>query len=330
MAKKLNTINRFLYSSTLSLALAFLISLPLVWNSNLIAHAQSTENPNIEINVVGDVHNMNPVQTHSISKLKSAFSTGDLNILNLETAITNYNVKEIKKYNFKSEAHFLDTLSQTGFNLFNIANNHTYDYGLPGFKDTLKALEDRNLTYVGGGVDKLAAYNGVTLEIKGMRLGILSFAKVNGGPKSIATASKPGITDGYNDKEVLKSIKEMKKHSDLVIILTHWGAENNTCPRSIERTSASSWLKAGADIIIGGHSHTIQPIEFKENKLVSYSLGNFIFYSTSKLNRQTGILHLTITPTKKITYFFTPYVIDIKSKVPALDLNSTFVPPTCS
>lgn len=328
----MKSIYRLNFKVTLCLTLAVMLIVSLAQSSNLVldkAQAQTSENPNIEINIVGDVHNMAPVNTNSILKLKSAFSAGDLNILNLETAITDYNVKEIKKYNFKTHPQFLDTLSQTGFNLFNIANNHTYDYGLKGFKDTLNALEDRNLTYVGGGLDKEKAYNGVTIDIKGLRLGILSFAKVNGGPKSIATSSKPGITDGYNVKEAIKSIKEMKKRSDLVIILTHWGAENTTCPRLIERSSASSWLKAGADIIVGGHSHTIQPVELKDNKLVSYSLGNFIFYSTSALNRQTGILHLTITPEKVISYSFSPYTIDIKSKVPTPTKNNTFNLPIC-
>jgi poly-gamma-glutamate synthesis protein (capsule biosynthesis protein) len=72
----------------------------------------------------------------------------------------------------------------------------------------------------------------------------------------------------------------------------------------------------GADIIVGSHTHTVQPITLEKNKLVAYSLGNFIFYSSKIENRTTGILKIRISPEKKVSYKWMPFVINNLTKVP--------------
>ena len=270
----------------------------------------------LTINFMGDVHNERPVDLESLKNLTTFLSNADLNIVNLETAITSYSKKEIKKYNFKTSPIFLDYLSSIGVNLVNIANNHSYDYGLPGFLDTLKALDKKGISYVGGGLNLKSASDGLVIEVKGLKLGFLGLAKVNGGPNSIATDSKPGVLNGYDLKSSVSAIKKLKAKSDILIILTHWGEENTFCPRPSEINSAKLWFDSGADIIVGGHSHTIQPVVLKNNKLVAYSLGNFIFYSSDVKNRETGILSITISSDKKIEYTFKPFLINQKTKVP--------------
>jgi poly-gamma-glutamate synthesis protein (capsule biosynthesis protein) len=108
----------------------------------------------------------------------------------------------------------------------------------------------------------------------------------------------------------------MKKVSDLLIVLTHWGEEGSFTPRSSELASAKKWKELGADIIVGGHTHTLQPVTLSENKLVAYSMGNFIFYSSQLENRRTGILKIRISPKKRITYSVEPFVINNLTKVP--------------
>jgi poly-gamma-glutamate synthesis protein (capsule biosynthesis protein) len=292
------------------------------------ARAQNVSE-DVVINVVGDVHNERPVKTEEIITLKNYLIDGDLNILNLETAITSSTKKEVKKYNFKSDPVLLDMLLKTGFNLFSIANNHSYDYGLNGFKDTLKQLEERNINYVGGGYNKEQSYAGKIIEIKGIKFGILSFAKVNGGPSSIATETKPGITNGYDEKSTTQAIKNIRSKSDIVIVITHWGEENKSCPRKIEINTAKKWQLAGADIILGSHPHVLQPVILNKNKLIAYSLGNFIFYSNDLSNRETGILKIKITPKKEISYSMNPFIISMQSKIPAPS-QEKLLTPKCS
>ena len=99
----------------------------------------------IIINVVGDVHGESAIKQDKIPALKKYFADGDLNIFNLETAITDHTIKEEKEYNFKADLAFLKTLKRVGFNVASVANNHSYDYGAKGFADTLKNLRSAGI-----------------------------------------------------------------------------------------------------------------------------------------------------------------------------------------
>ncbi len=268
------------------------------------------------INVVGDIHGESAIKREALPVLKKYFRSGDLNIFNLETAVTNEVTKEEKEYNFKTDLAFLKALRNIGFNVATVANNHSYDYGQAGFEDTLQNLKQAGISYVGGGRTSQSAYHGRVYKAGGLRIGILGFAKVNGGPNSIATKDKPGTTNGYDASSTEEAITHLRKLSDVLIVLAHWGEEGSFCPRQSETVSATRWLSLGADIIVGSHTHTLQPVTLRENKLVAYSLGNFIFYSSKIENRSTGILKIRISPQKKITYKLVPFTINNLTKVP--------------
>jgi poly-gamma-glutamate synthesis protein (capsule biosynthesis protein) len=280
------------------------------------------------INIVGDVHGESAVDVRAILGLKRYFADGDLNIFNLETAITEEVKKEEKQYNFKTDAVFLKNLKLIGFNVATIANNHSYDFGEKGFLDTLNALDSAKISYVGGGVNRDIAYQGQVYKVKGLKIGVLGIAKVNGGPLSIATKDKAGTTNGYDSLSTERAIAELRKVSDVVILLPHWGEEGSFCPRESEIASAKKWQSLGADIIVGSHTHTLQEVQLKENKLIAYSMGNFIFYSSQLENRTTGILKIRISPNERISYGLQPFVIDNLTKVPVItDVASNY---TCA
>jgi poly-gamma-glutamate synthesis protein (capsule biosynthesis protein) len=286
----------------------------LISNPSLAETTSASET--IVIKFVGDVHGESVIKRESLASLKKYFDHADLNIFNLETAITEEKVKEKKQYNFKTDLAFLEILKNVGFNVANVANNHSYDYGLKGFEETLKNLDIAGMSYVGGGINSSAAYQGHIFRIKGLRIGVLGIAKVNGGPNSIATKVKAGITNGYDSAATEQAIRRIKSKSDLVIVLTHWGEEGSFFPRNSEILSAKKWSECGADIILGSHTHTLQPVTLENNKLVAYSMGNFIFYSSKIENRRTGILTIAINAKKKISYTMVPFIINNLTKVP--------------
>jgi poly-gamma-glutamate synthesis protein (capsule biosynthesis protein) len=277
------------------------------------------------INIVGDVHGESAIKRENIASLKSYLADGDLNIFNLETAVTSETAREEKEYNFRTDIEFLQTLKSVGFNLATVANNHSYDFGEKGFLDTLQSLDNVGIRYVGGGINRDIAYQGQVFTINGLKIGVLGIAKVNGGPLSIATKDKAGTTNGYDSVSTENAIVALKKVSDIVILLPHWGEEGSFCPRDTEIASAKKWQSLGADIIVGSHTHTLQQVELSDNKLIAYSMGNFIFYSSQLENRTTGILKIRISPTKQISYQLQPFVIDNVTKVPVIsDTASTF------
>jgi len=270
----------------------------------------------IVINIVGDVHGERAIDREALPALKKYFADGDLNIFNLETAVTDHDVKEDKEYNFKTDLQFLASLKSVGFNVASVANNHSYDYGLEGFTDTLANLSKAGISYVGGGGNSASAYVGRIYNINGMKIGVLGLAKVNGGPDSIATQDKAGTTNGYDAARSEAAILRLDKVSDVLIVVTHWGEEGLMDPRNYELSSAKKWLSLGADIIVGSHTHTLQPVTLSQNKLVAYSMGNFIFYSSHIDNRKTAILKIRISPQKRISYTIRPFVINNLTKVP--------------
>lgn len=308
-----------------SLLLCALITLSACSSTDIKESTQEKTSPDVVINIVGDVHGESAIKRAALLPLKKYFADGDLNIFNLETAITDEVKKEEKQYNFKTDSAFLKTLKSIGLNVATIANNHSYDFGVQGFLDTLQSLDKAKISYVGGGVNREIAYQGQIYTVKGIKIGVLGIAKVNGGPLSIATKDKAGTTNGYDSVSTESAIAAIRKVSDIVIVLPHWGEEGSFCPRSSEIASAKKWQSLGADIIVGSHTHTLQQVELKENKLIAYSMGNFIFYSNQLENRTTGILKIRISPSKQITYELQPFVIDNLTKVPEItDVSSSY------
>ena len=311
--------------SRVALLLCALVTLSACASTKSEKVTPETKSSDVIINIGGDVHGESAVDQKAILSLKRYFADGDLNIFNLETAITEEVKKEEKQYNFKADAAFLKTLKLIGFNVATIANNHSYDFGEKGFLDTLMALDTAKISYVGGGVNRDLAYQGQVYRVNGLRIGVLGIAKVNGGPLSIATKDKAGTTNGYDAVSTERAITELRKVSDLVILLPHWGEEGSFCPRNSEVSSAKSWQSLGADIIVGSHTHTLQEVQLKENKLIAYSMGNFIFYSNQPENRTTGILKIRISSKREITYELQPFVINNLTKVPEIsDVASNY------
>ena len=80
-----------------------------------------------------------------------------------------------------------------------------------------------------------------------------------------------------NDGSVARVIRETRPNADVVIVFPHWGVEYYPKPRTYQREQAAQWMEAGADLVIGAHSHFPGGMEDIDGNLVMYSMGNFIF-----------------------------------------------------
>jgi len=87
----------------------------------------------------------------------------------------------------------------------------------------------------------------------------------------------PGIMWCYDDEKMLEAIRQAAEQADYVVALPHWGVEHSTELESKQIESARAYLDAGADAVVGGHSHILQGIDFYEGKPILYNLGNFWF-----------------------------------------------------
>lgn len=158
-----------------------------------------------------------------------------------------------------------------------LANNHIGDYGEGAVKETLDLLEENNIKYSGAGKNFEEAYKTCQIKKNGISASIISVCENEFG---MATENTYGSA-GYNPKRLLKQIKEDKATSDYVIVVFHGGNEFNPLPSPDTVDRYRFICDMGADAVIGGHTHCPQGYEIYDGKPIVYSMGNFLFKSSS-------------------------------------------------
>lgn len=113
---------------------------------------------------------------------------------------------------------------------------------------------------------------------------------------------------------VVNEIKNIRNKTDFIIVYPHWGAEYKTNFSKSQQDKAYKFIDAGADAVLGAHPHVIQPIEIYKDKVIFYSLGNFIFDQTFSQNTQQGLAVNIKLEKDNITYEVLP--LQSKSLIP--------------
>ncbi len=190
--------------------------------------------------------------------------------------------QEGKAFTFHAAVKNVRQMSEMGVDLAGIANNHVFDYGETGFLDTLDTLDRAGIARMGAGRDIEEASHPMYYIAGGMKIAFIAATQIerHDNPNTRgATDSLPGVFRCMDETRLLKVVGEAKKESDYVIVFIHWGTENELGPDWLQTRQAPELAEAGADLVIGMHSHCLQPITYEGNVPVFYSLGNFLFNS---------------------------------------------------
>lgn len=247
----------------------------------------------------------------------SVLKKADISVINLESAVTAQTEHQEKQYFFNSNPYLLDWAKTDGVDVINIGNNHAGDYLRAGVTDTIKAIEDRGLKVIGGGNSGRDAWSAKIIKVRDTKVALLGIAKINGGAGTVASGEYAGTTDGWDPTVIELAIKAAARQAKIVIVYTHWGVEEATCPEKSDVEDAQKWLSWGATAVIGSHSHRQQPAVRYGTKIVDYSLGNFAFYVRSGAGLESGVGYLTVTPTGEVVnYKFLPALINPKTGAP--------------
>ncbi len=217
--------------------------------------------------------NVNPFQGVKVLLNKSDFTIGNLECL----AKGNQGENLLKHPRLKTEAKTLRLLKYLNLRVVTLAHNHVYDNLLDGYHKTIEQLNDQEIEYIGAGLSKDQAKKELIINHNGIKLGLLNFVSNNTNPKIPEKA--PVYLNYFEINEVEKQINNLKPKVDQLIVLLHWGGrvEEGFYPDYKQPLLARKIIDAGADLIIGGHSHTVQPFEIYKGKHIFYSLGNFCF-----------------------------------------------------
>ena len=209
----------------------------------------------------------------------SAFESTDLNIINLETALTNSNHKSPKTFNFKASPDKIKSLTQACITIVNLANNHILDFSEEGLMETIQSLTEGGIKFVGAGKNDKEASKPVVLTKNNIKIGVLGFTDNEPGWK--AGISKSGVNyiniSKKSDRDkALADIENLSKEADIVVISIHWGSNMKEYPESHFISFAHEMIEYGADIIHGHSAHNFQGIEVYNQKIIFYNAGDFL------------------------------------------------------
>lgn len=170
-------------------------------------------------------------------------------------------------------------VKEMGFDVVSLANNHVWDLGEEGLKNTIHTLKENGIKYCGAGMDIEEASRPVVIEKEGINIAILAYCMYGNkylGYVELAGENKAGINP-LNIEKVIADIKDAKQKYDKVIVLPHWGREYRFVPLPECVQMAKQMVKAGADAVLGSHTHQMQPLIKYKKKPICFSMGNFLF-----------------------------------------------------
>jgi poly-gamma-glutamate synthesis protein (capsule biosynthesis protein) len=231
--------------------------------------------------------------THPFVGITPVIASHDVVVGNFEASIPKkHKVTPPFGMRFSVREEFMGELKALGFDILSLANNHAFDFGVSGYKNTLTECGEASLVCVGypSSVSTSSLY---VVEVGDVRLGIIFLH---------ALFSKP--TAG----ELEPLLRALEEKSDAQIAYVHWGEEYQKKHSSAQETLAHLLIDNGVDAVVGHHPHVIQDIEKYRDKPIFYSLGNLIFDQYFSEVVQEGYL-LSINPGKHtLTYSLIPYV----------------------
>lgn len=237
------------------------------------------------------------------------FAASDLTVGNLETmlcAAAPYTGEQYKvdgKYHCNAPQSFLDAVRQAGFDFLMLANNHNLDCGAAGIRETLNRIDDAGLMRTGlfaGPAERRFAL----VEVNGIRLALLSWSTwYNRNETRLTDEGRRALLNEYAPDRAASDIAAARAAgAEFVLTYIHWGvdAEYKTEPSTSMRRMAQELADAGADYIVGSHTHSVQPhdlITARDGRIVpvAWSMGNFVTSELMSVSRSTGILQIELT-----------------------------------
>lgn len=202
-------------------------------------------------------------------------AASDVQVGNLECPVAETGAALRKPFTFRAAPTTLQTLLRH-FDVVSLANNHSGDYGVDAFRETLEHVDRSGLARIGGGRDQAEAHTPYLVKHNGVTIALLGYDDFH--PRWFeATDRSPGVA-WAEPTAIVRDIRAARaRGADVVIPFLHWGWENEFEPYSYQRELARVMIDAGASAVVGGHPHVTQGAESYRGAPIVYSLGNFVF-----------------------------------------------------
>lgn len=209
----------------------------------------------------------------TMRNVRDILMADDLTLVNFEGTLTNSTYipsdKQENSFLFSAPPEYVSMLPDNGIEAVSLENNHVMDHGEEVYLETQQHLTDAGVVW--SNAENIGVYT-----VKGVEIAMLSYQTF----------------DMYDTlfTQVPLDVAEAKAKYPLVIVSFHWGAEKDYYPNSNQQKMAKMTIDAGADLVVGHHSHRINPIEEYNGKYIVYSLGNFCFAGNNKPDDMSSFL----------------------------------------
>lgn len=225
---------------------------------------------------------MNELKKHdndynfALANVRDIFLADDLTIVNFEGTLTDSTYVPSEKRNneflFSASPDHVSMLVDNGIEAVSLENNHVLDHGQAVYEETQQHLDDAGIVWSN------STHVGV-MEVKGIQIAMLSYLCI----------------DRYNTlwDQVPKDIAAAKEQYPIVIVSFHWGNEKDYSPTQNQIKMGRLAVDSGADLVLGHHSHRMNPIEYYNGVYICYSLGNFCFAGNSKPSDMSSFMFQT-------------------------------------
>ncbi|MFA5830589.1 MAG: CapA family protein [Candidatus Paceibacterota bacterium] len=205
---------------------------------------------------------------YSFASTSGIFAGADLVFGNFESALPKEHVKTpVYGYQFSVRKEMAEAAKRAGVNVVTLANNHSSDFGAIGYEETVSALNEIGIATIGKHSDYLYERDGIKVIFMGL----------------------DDTLTRLSTSTIAESVRSAKKENEFLIAAVHFGEEYATTSNARQKVLAYALIDAGADVVIGHHSHSVQELEKYNGKPIFYSLGNFIFDQYFSEETQRGL-----------------------------------------
>ncbi len=210
-----------------------------------------------------------------LENIKQVVKTYDLAYYNQETVLggTSLGLSSYPRFNSPQEVG--DAFIDAGFNVVSLATNHTMDKGEEGVLSSVEYWKNKKDIVTAGSYSSFEERDKPHIfEKNGIKYAFLSYTTWTNGLNP--PSGKEYLNNVYSDELAAADIARVKDEADVILVAMHWGTEYSNGINEDQTRIANYLSNLGVDIIIGAHPHVIEPVEYINDTLVIYSLGNFI------------------------------------------------------
>lgn len=275
------------------------------------------EDITINMTVIGDImcHNTNYNDAYNteddsydfsyvFQDIAKYFEDSDITIGNLETTLAGKDIGYSSYPTFNTPEILATDLKELGVDVLSTANNHCLDKGFVGIERTISELDKVGIEHTGTYNSQEASENYLVKNVNGINIAFLNYTY---GTNGIQIPSGKEYSVNLIDKDKIKGDLENVKNLenvDLICVVMHWGVEYRLTATDEQKELADFLFANGADLILGGHSHCLEPMEKRtitladgtvKDGFIIYSLGNFMSGQNKSYTRQSVILNIQIT-----------------------------------